>query len=318
MNIYTPKNSINKTKSRLPQYASVIFLILMAGCQEEKKDSSTITEHASTTTTIAPAQPVSNIVSPTIGRDLFFVDIGDENFDAVIRSKIQFMSAESPSVQRLVSLIQNNPKILPFQFLNKDGILAFQKSRGIPESNTENHLRDAGALTSIQKDSIGIYLSEYAFNSKEHFVEAISNEFLNIYFDAEMKSILQKKIRPIDSRGGINLTEDDINGLGIEIMKEFMSGFISTAIMGKYKGNNQVYSLRAIKQNLINGRFNTSDQPGYAFEYTSRILVTHGFPHPQDYSVLIGFHQHIVSLIWPNIDRNLRSFCQYFEIQLEE
>lgn len=97
-----------------------------------------------------------------------------------------------------------------------------------------------------------------------------------------------------------------------------MSGFLSTALVRKYSGNNETYSLKTLKQNLMNGKFDVSNEPGYAFDYTGRILVVHGFPHPQERIHLIRFHQHIISLIWPNISRNLKSFCQYLEIPVEE
>lgn len=176
--------------------------LLASGCREEKNPP----------VSISPA-PVPAAVTPVPvpQRAPFFIDITDSNFDEAVRFKIKVLALESPSFQKLVSLVQNNPKVLPHTFLDKKGILSFQAARGVPERNTMMDLQDAGAFTSIQKDAIGIYLSEYAFTSKERFVEATANELLNIYFDAEMKSILQKKIRPVDQKGGINLTGDDIN-----------------------------------------------------------------------------------------------------------
>lgn len=106
--------------------------------------------------------------------------------------------------------------------------------------------------------------------------------------------------------------------MGIEITKEFLSGFLSTALVRKYSGNNETYSLQTLKQNLINGKFDVSNEPGYAFNYTHTILVTHGFPLPQEQMQLVRFHQRIISLIWPNIERNLRTFCQYLEVPMKE
>ncbi len=106
--------------------------------------------------------------------------------------------------------------------------------------------------------------------------------------------------------------------MGIEITKEFLSGFLSTALVRKYSGNNETYSLQTLKQNLINGKFDVSNEPGYAFNYTRAILITHGFPHPREQIELIRFHQRIISLIWPNIEHNLRTFCQYLEVPVKE
>lgn len=104
----------------------------------------------------------------------------------------------------------------------------------------------------------------------------------------------------------------------MEITKEFLSGFISTALVRKYSGNNETYTLKTLKQGLINGKFDASDGPGYAFAYTSGILLTHGFPLPQEQIELIRFHQRIISLIWPNIERNLVAFCRHLEIPVTE
>lgn len=176
--------------------------ILAGGCREEKRPP----------VQVSPV-PVPVALAPISApqRDPLFIDITDSNFDEAVRYKINILALESPSFQKLVALVQNNPKILPYTFLDKKGMLSFQAARGMPEGNTVAKLHDAGALTSIQEGAIGIYLSDYAFSSTENFLEAIANEFLNIYFDAEMKPTLQKKIRPVDQRGGINLTEDDIN-----------------------------------------------------------------------------------------------------------
>ncbi len=178
--------------------------LIASGCREEKNPPVPVSPvPAPAPATIAP--------TPTPQRDPFFIDITDSNFDEAVRAKIEILALKSPSFQKLIALVQNNPKILPYTFFGKKGMLSFQTDRGVPERNTMTDLQAAAAYTSIQKDAIGVYISDHAFTSREYFLEAIANEFLNIYFDAEMKSTLQKKIRPVDPKGGINLTEDDLN-----------------------------------------------------------------------------------------------------------
>lgn len=178
-------------------------------------------------------------------------------------------------------------------------------------------IQGAWAFTSIlHNGDIIIYLSPISLQNKSNFVEWLSNELLNAFLETQLPKRIEKKERKIDEKWGINITPQDIDGIGIEFTKELISGIVADMIREKSEWITKQYSLETIRKNLINGRFHETDPDGYAFDYFHRILVENWFPPlaPQD---LLPFYKNILSTTWANISNNLSAMGHWLWLDIQ-
>lgn len=131
---------------------------------------------------------------------------------------------------------------------------------GISEQQTRDMIKNAWAWTSVLKNGdMIIYLFPVALQNKSNFVEWLSNELLNAFLETQLPERLERKQRIIDSKWGINISSQDIDGIGIEFTKELISGIVADMIREKSEWITKQYSLETIRKNLINGRFHETD-----------------------------------------------------------
>jgi hypothetical protein len=66
----------------------------------------------------------------------------------------------------------------------------------------------------------------------------------------QLPNELEVKQRAPDERGGLDISEKEMRGIGIEFAKEYMSGLMSTLIREQYQKKDIRCSTRQLRDNL--------------------------------------------------------------------
>jgi hypothetical protein len=120
----------------------------------------------------------------------------------------------------------------------------------------------------------------------------------------QLPNKLEKKQRAPDKHGGINISNKDMQGIGIEFTKEYMSGLMSTLIREQYQKKDIRCSIGQLRDNLRKGIFWHTDSPNYALEYFYDILKNHGFPVERN-DELVKLYTFCIDSQWVDISRNV-------------
>lgn len=288
-------------------YAWLVAATILSSCD---KNSSTPEKNSAPTPIVAAPW-----VNPMERKDDFCSDIKSEAFQQWVIWKIQQLQPYLPELPTLFNWIISQWKNITFY--DQAGLIKYHNTLGISEQQTQQMIQGAWAFTSIlHNGDIIIYLSPISLQNKSNFVEWLSNELLNAFLETQLPKRIEKKERKIDEKWGINITPQDIDGIGIEFTKELISGIVADMIREKSEWITKQYSLETIRKNLINGRFHETDPDGYAFDYFHRILVENWFPPlaPQD---LLPFYKNILSTTWANISNNLSAMGHWLWLDIQ-
>lgn len=305
------KNSIKKVSRAHHLWYAAAAILALSACSPREKEKVAHTSNA------AP------VVSSETTKDNFCADITSDNFNAGVRAKIQTIGQEIPEVNKLLEALDTSPNSV-VHFFDKNGFLSYLQSHGVSRAASERYITDAGAMTYIpdkktptDKEQICIYLSPHALASKDNFIQGVVNELLNAIMAIQLPDQLESKRRLPDVSGGLNISEKEMRGIGIEFSKEYISGLVSTLIIQRYKKKDISCSVSLLRKNLEKWIFWHTDEPNYACDYFYHILFSHGFPVEKN-PELLKLYTFCLNTHWNNISKNTLRICQWLDIPVQQ
>ncbi len=296
-----------RTDKKSYLYAWLVAATILSSCD---KNSSAPEKNPAPTPIVATPR-----INPMDRKDDFCSDIKSEAFHQWVISKIQQFQSHLPELPTLFNWTVSQWKNITFY--DQAGLIKYHNTLGISEEKTRDITKDMWAWTIVnQNGNTMIYLSPLALQNKSNFVEWLSNELLNAFLETQLPKRLEKKQRIVDSNWGMNISPQDMDGIGIEFTKEFISGIVADMIREKSEWIQRQYSLETIRNNLLNGRFHETDEDGYAFGYFHRILVENWFPPlaPQN---LLPFYNKMLQITWGNISNNLSAMGKWLWLTIK-
>jgi hypothetical protein len=260
-------------------------------------------------------------------KDDFCVDIGFPDLHQWVQRKINILESEIPDIKRLLEIVRSIPGI-HIRYVNQTGYEKVLWNAGA--TNTE--IRGLGQIYGAQthrlepphtsspdiKKEFVVCFGPMALQNKYNFIEGVTNELTGIIIDNAFPLTIKPKKRELDSRGGIVISAEEMDGLWKEFTKEFISGFMGTVVRERAEGRNEMISLSAIKKNLDNHQFHSKDLPDYALDYYDKILTGNWFPLPQNPSEKIRFYHTCINTWWPNMSNALKEVLKVMQVAHSE